>query len=137
MKTMGLAVLFVAILCPASLAQSENGSICMAPVSYDWPPTRSGIILPCNPDKLSLKIDAQKAISWPTKESAKIDDLDLAARHRVVISCGGKPQQSFSFRFSEYKASDLCLFINDLYMTAQLWDPKQNPAPWCKCNKKS
>jgi len=28
-------------------------------------------------------------------------------------------------------SSDLCLFINDLYQTAQLWRPRD--ARWCKC----
>ena len=43
-----------------------------------------------------------------------------------MISCDGKPQQSFSFRFAELKTNDLCLFINDLYKTAQLREaPKE------------
>jgi hypothetical protein len=60
-----------------------------------------------------------------------VDGLDISARHRVVVYCDKKPQQSFSFRFSEFKAKRLCLFLNDLYETVQLWEPSQ--APWCKC----
>jgi len=85
----------------------------------------------CGSGKLSLRIDTLQAVPWPNKKSLKIEDLDLTSRHRVVISCDGKPQQSFRFRFSEFKTGDLCLFINELYQTAQLWEPKQ--APWCKC----
>jgi len=61
----------------------------------------------------------------------KIDALDAAAAHRVVISCNGKPQQSFRFRFSDFKTRELCLFINDFCKTAQLWESKGTP--WCKC----
>ena len=58
---------------------------------------------------------------WPTKESVKIDGLAIPGGHRVVVLCGGKPQQSFWFRFSESETPELCLFLNDLYKTAQLW----------------
>ncbi|MGB6880179.1 MAG: hypothetical protein WBD94_11460, partial [Candidatus Acidiferrales bacterium] len=88
---------------------------------------------------MSLQIDNDKPESWPvgSQASVEIDRLDLTAAHRVVVSCRGKPQQSFKFRFSEFKGTHLCLFINDMYKTAQLWDPKQNPAPWCKCKNSS
>jgi len=69
--------------------------------------------------------------SWPLAESLKIDGLDLSVKHRVVVTCGGKAQQSFEFRHSDYKTTKLCLFINDPYKTAQLWDHKASP--WCKC----
>ena len=61
----------------------------------------------------------------------EIDGLSTEARHRVVIYRGEKPQQSFSFRFSDFKSRKPCLFLNDLYWTAQLWEPEK--APWCKC----
>ena len=84
----------------------------------------------CDSEKVSLKIDTQTVPS-PIRESVKIARLDLTTRHRVVVFCDGKPQQSFSFRFSEFKTSELCLFLNDLYKTAQLWEAKR--CPWCKC----
>ena len=127
-------VLLIAVLpCPMSFAQSEQGSVCVAPVSKGWPQTAGSANLICGSNNFSLKIDSQKVLSWPTKESVKIDGLDISIRHRVVVYCDGKPQQSFSFRFADFKTTELCLFLNDLYKTAQLWDPKQNPAPWCKC----
>jgi hypothetical protein len=61
----------------------------------------------------------------------KVDDLDMAAKHRVVVYRAGKPQQSFGFRFSGFEENKACLFLNGLYWTAQLWEPKR--APWCKC----
>lgn len=85
----------------------------------------------CGSGKISLKIDDQPVLPWPKAKSMEINDLDAAAKHRVVIYRAGKPQQSFRFRFSDFKENKACLFLNDLYWTAQLWEPKQ--APWCKC----
>jgi hypothetical protein len=85
----------------------------------------------CGSGKLSLKIDDQSISPWPKTNSMKISGLDAGAKHRVVIYRAGKPQQSFRFRFSEFKENKACLFLNDLYWTAHLWEPKQ--APWCKC----
>lgn len=84
----------------------------------------------CAPEKLSLKIDA-KAMSWPAKDSVRIDALDAAVRHRVVVYCGGKPQQTAGFRFSEFGTAQLCLYLNDLYKTVELQDVKRSP--WCRC----
>jgi len=78
-----------------------------------------------------VKIDALQTIAWPTKKSVKIEALDVTAPHRVVVFCSGKPQQSFKFRFSDFNSRELCLFINDLYKTVQLWESKGTP--WCKC----
>ena len=77
-----------------------------------------------------MEIDAQPVMAWPTKKSVHID-LDVSQAHRVVVFCDGKPQQSFKFRFADFKTPKLCLFINDLYKTVQLWESKD--APWCKC----
>jgi hypothetical protein len=61
----------------------------------------------------------------------KLGGLSTTARHRVVIYRAGKAQQSFTFHFADFKSPTPCLFLNDLYWTAQLWESKQ--APWCKC----
>lgn len=132
LRPAAIAIAVATLLCPVSFPQSEKGSLCVAPISLDWPPTAQPG-LGCVSNNFSLKIDAQKTLSWPTKESVKIEGLDISVRHRVVIYCDGKPHQGFYFRFSEFKTNDLCLFLNDLYKTAQIWNPKQNPAPWCKC----
>jgi hypothetical protein len=85
----------------------------------------------CDSGRFSLKIDNLKVVSWPNKESVRIDELNLDGHHRVVVYCDGNPQQSFIFHFSEYKTSKLCLFFNTRYGTAQLWDITR--CPWCKC----
>jgi hypothetical protein len=124
-----VAVIVAVLAGQAPAVEPETGSVCVAP-ALAKPDPRSAPGLFCSSEKLSLKIDA-KTIPWPVKESVKLDALDLSVRHRVVVLCDGKPQQSFGFRFSEFKATDLCLFLNDLYKTAQLWEAKR--CPWCKC----
>jgi hypothetical protein len=116
---------------PSLSAESEVGSVCGAPIPQEMPATASPEGLVCQTWNLLVKIDDMKAVSWPRNESVKIDGLDLIRRHRAIISCDGKPQQSFGFRFSEFKTRKLCLFLNDFYKTVQLGEDKQ--APWCKC----
>ncbi len=123
-------VLLVILLSPALCAESESGSVCISPVP-EKPTNFSAPGLRCDSTKLSVKIDSQQPIPWPIRENVKIDGLEVTATHRVVVFCNGKPQQSFKFRFSEFKTRELCLFINDMYKTAQLWESKGTP--WCKC----
>ena len=117
---------------PAILAESESGSICISPVP-EKPTDFSAPGFFCDSAKLSVKIDAGQPFSWPIKQNVKLDNLDALAIHRVVVYCNGKPQQSFKFRFSEFKSRELCLFINGMYKTVQLWE--SNGTPWCKCQR--
>jgi hypothetical protein len=111
-------------------AEPGSRSVCIAPL-LEVPDGRSAPGLFCESAKLSLKIDAQPAAAWPIKKSVKVDNLDPVTRHRIVVLCAGKRQQSFTFRFSDFKTGQVCLFLNDLYKTAQLWEAKR--CPWCKC----
>lgn len=117
------------LICSSQSGEPDSGSLCVAP-SSDEEVVRCAPGL-CGSGKISLKIDDQPILPWPKAESLKISDLDATARHCVVVYRAGKPQQSFRFRFSDFKENKACLFLNDLYWTAQLWDPKQ--APGCKC----
>jgi len=121
--------LIVALINPNCFAESESGSVCIAPARFD-PKNMSAPGLYCDAEKFSLKIGTQ-VMPWPIKEGVKLAGLDLNTRHRVIVLCDHKPQQSFTFRFSEFKTKQLCLFLNGLYRTAQLWEAKS--APWCKC----
>src|SRR5690348_767068 len=123
MRCLAAALLLVG-LWPTPAAAAEAGSVCVAPAL-----ARSPIGGLCGAASLFLKIDKRDAVAWPLGESMKIADLDPAGRHRVVLRCGRKPQQSFSFLFAEAKSTSLCLFVNDLYGTAQLWDRRRSP--WC------
>lgn len=122
-------------VCPAGHANPETGSLCIAP-RPELPKGSPGKVvirglLFCMTGNYSLKIDSEALRPWPLDKSARIDGLDLKIKHRVIVYCGGKAQQSFSFSFSQFKTTELCLFINDLYGTVQLWDKKDSP--WCKC----
>jgi hypothetical protein len=128
-RILRFAFVTAALLHPVFSAESGSGSVCIAPMSWELTPV-SAPGLYCASEKVSLKIDTQ-VIPGPIKKCVKIAELDATTRHRVVVFCDGKPQQSFTFRFSEFKTSELCLFLNDLYKTAQLWEAKRSP--WCKC----
>lgn len=135
----------IAVMLPSAAfsqaAESETGSLCIAPV-FEKPDGMSAPGLFCESGKLSVRIDTQPVVAFPLiseqhggtyriGKSLKIDGLDTSTRHRVVVYCSGKPQQSFTFRFSDFTTNQLCLFLNDLYKTAQLWEAKR--CPWCKC----
>jgi hypothetical protein len=83
----------------------------------------------CDSGRLSLRVDHRPIQSWPKSESMKIDGLSTTGRHRVVVYRAEKAQQSFTFRFSDFKSPKPCLFLNDLYWTAQLWGSHQAPSP--------
>jgi len=125
-----LLLLATTILAPG---QNGAGSICIAPIPNEPPSTAGTPKLACASGDFSVKIDSQKPIVWPKNKCAAVTGLDLARSHRIVVLCDGKPQQSFKFRLSDYKAGKACLWLNDLYLTAQILEPKQ--APWCKCGQ--
>ena len=124
-------LLALAILTSSLHGQSEKRSLCVAPNSAETPQRCGGAPGLCASGELSLRIDHSSVQGWPKSKSMRIDGLSSTGRHRVVIYRARKAQQSFTFRFSEFKSSMPCLFLNDLYWTAQLWEPKE--APWCKC----
>lgn len=131
MRHTAIALLIVALVCPAFSSQSEHGWLCVSPVPARPPSNVLGLL--CNSGMLSLRIDTRGSVPWPHKESLKIDDLDLTQTHVVVASCGGKPVQSFRFRFTDYKTSGLCLTFQNMfdgYEGMRLWDAEH--APWCK-----
>jgi hypothetical protein len=107
-------------------------SLCVAPVAQLPPSTAATPDLFCSSGKLSIKLDDRTPQPWPRTTGLKIGDLDSRARHTVVVQCDAKPQQSFRFAFSELGSTDLCLFINDLYQTVQLWPRSQSPKS-CRC----
>ena len=130
MASKSWANVILVLLCVPALAELPKGSLCVAAIP-EKPNASSTPGLGCKSGKLSFKVDAMAEKSWPTSESLKIEDLDVMQRHRIVVSCDGKPQQSFRFTYSQFETKKLCLFINDFYKTAQLWDDKSSP--WCKC----
>jgi hypothetical protein len=131
---LGWTFLTAVVLLPTNaFAENETGSVCIAPMLWESQTGNFRLSAPglyCESAQISLKIDEQ-VIPSPIKESVKLTGLDLSSRHRVIVFCDHKPQQSFTFRFSDFKMKQLCLFLNGFYLTAQLWEAKR--APWCKC----
>jgi len=113
------------------MAQEAQGLVCVAPRAKEPPTMSSPDIPPCPSDNLLIKVDDKDPFEWSRTESIALSPLDATQRHRVTILCDKKPQQSFTFRFSEFENPNLCLLLNDMYQTVQLWERKR--APWCKC----
>jgi hypothetical protein len=127
-KIVSRGLCIVLLVCPALVAQSGRGTLYVRPNSSEPPPRVSpGQFY--NPATLTLKIDKRPPIPWPHKESVKIDDLDVKERHLVVLTSDGRNVQSFWFRFSDYKTTDLCIGF-DGYQGVQLHEKN---SPLCKC----
>src|SRR5437879_12873912 len=116
-------VLIVLLLAVCLLGQSKTSSLCIAPNSGETPQRCAPGL--CDSGRLSLMIDHRPIQSWPNSESMKIDGLSTHGLHRVVVYRAEKAQQSFTFRFSDFKSPQPCLFLNDLYWTAQLWESRK------------
>ena len=115
-------------------AQSPVGSVCVAPVPKGWKSQAPPSGISCEASKITLSIDGKAARKWPQSTSLLIEDLELTQRHQVVVSCNGKPQQSFRFGFpranSKSNSKKMCLFLNDLYNTVNLW---RDETALCEC----
>jgi len=125
-------VIFVSgllVLRPPLFAQDGGASVCVAPTATEKVDRCAPFL--CEDGPISFKLDNREIQNWPKLECLKIDGLDPVAKHRVTVFRAGKAQQSFSFRFPVDGSNSACLFLNDLYWTAQLWNRKG--APWCKC----
>jgi hypothetical protein len=125
-----VAALTIGPVPPRRPAPLPPRAICIAPHFVDTD-TSSPDVPPCRSGRYGVTIDSGAAVDWPRTESVKIEGLDAKALHRVVVQCNGKPHQSFRFRFTQFKSPTPCLFLNDFYKTAQLWEARR--APWCSC----
>lgn len=107
---------------------ADHGTICVVP-NPATPPTRVSPGGFYNPATLELRLDKRQPVPWPHKEETRIERLDLAERHLVVLRSDGKPIQSFWFRFSDFSSDSLCLSF-DGYQGVQLRKPASSQ---CKC----
>ncbi len=110
-----IALVFVALLCPAILSEPARGAICVLAQPDHLPAGTLMGSVQYNPATLKLRIDKQNAISWPHKENLKINDLGPEERHLLTIMSDGKPVQSVWFRFT----SDLDLCCLSSIVTVQ------------------
>jgi hypothetical protein len=128
-KVAAAVFVILGFLLPTLVAESERGTICVLAQPAEFKP---GVITPgaeYNPATLKFRIDQQAVVSWPHKESLKIEGLDMTEQHTVRVFSDGKQIQSARFRFSEYKAAYLCFFY-DGYGGIQLGEAKHSV---CKC----
>src|SRR5262249_41455561 len=76
-------------------------SLCVAPAQFS-PKDGSARGLYCKAENFSLKIDDQ-VMAWSTTEYRRLTELDPSTSHKVIVLCDHKPQQSFTFRFSDFE----------------------------------
>ena len=104
-----VVVLFGLLSSPPTSAEPQSGILCVVP---DPPGCCALVTVPFDLKTLMFRIDNGKKTSWPQKTGFKIEGLSLAEKHLVVVYSGGKPIQSFRFRFTDYKETELCLLFD-------------------------
>ena len=102
------AVLFVLLLFSALIyVQAQKvGSLCIGQI------TDNGTHFV--PD-YKIQIDGKPTISASFHESVKVEGLAFNKNHRIKIYQSGNFQKEFTFKFREYKTSELCLWLNTPY----------------------
>jgi TonB family protein len=112
--------------------EPETGTICVAARADD--PFRGQVIPPTgdvSSQGLQVKIDKQPVISWPQRQSLKIEGLDLKERHLLaVVDARGRPIESLWFRFTTYDSKHLCMSYDGYGIGL---DADGRHFPWCKC----
>lgn len=127
---------------------SASGSLCLAPIAAPTAGTKSlhnptgGNPVPDYTVQLDDRPPVQLDVFttppaastaewiWQYPQGQLLRDVSLTARHTIVIRHGGRPIESFRFEL-DADAPDQCIFLNDFYLTWQLWPRRR--APWCKC----
>jgi len=112
MRTIGsvaLAILIALAFAPLSSGDPETGVLCVIP---DPPSSQYYATVPFDLKTLMFKIDNGKKIAWPQKTGLKVEGLALSERHLVIVYSWGRPIQSFRFRFTDYKQTELCLLFD-------------------------
>ena len=131
MRYVARALPVIALVLPFSacvLGQPEGRSLRVAPNSGATPETCAPGL--CDGGELSFKIDGGPVQPWPKSEILVISGLSATERHRIAVYRAAKRQQSFSFSFSNFQAQEPCLFLDNMYWTARLWETRR--APWCR-----
>jgi hypothetical protein len=80
----------------------------------------------------SIQIDNHKEYIVRKDSSIIISDIELYKTHFVKIRCNDKIVQSFRFSFEKEHSTELCLWLNDVYLTWSLW-PLKDAKHLCKC----
>ena len=112
MRRVGYAAVVVVIVLLSALpisAEPKTGMLCVIP---DPPGCCALATVSFDLKTLMFRIDNGKKTPWPQKMGFKIEGLSLTEKHLVVVYSGGKPIQSFRFRFTDYKETELCLLFD-------------------------
>jgi len=128
MRRIGYAAVVVLVGLLSALptpAEPKTGMLCVIP---DPPGCCTRVTIPFDLKTLMFRIDNGKKTPWPQKMGLRIEGLSLRETHLVVVYSGGKPLQSFRFRFSDYKETELCLLF-DGYGGPDLRQMRK----WCGC----
>jgi hypothetical protein len=96
---------------------AESGTVCIAPVPTATSGTKSlsNATASSVPYDFAVTINRGKPTIVSHKAPSPIRGLDLAKRHSVQIKQAGRAKAAFSFRFSDHKSNNLCLWFNPLY----------------------
>jgi hypothetical protein len=90
-------------------AEPKTGMLCVIP---DPPGCCNRVTIRFDLNTLMFRIDNGNKTQWPQKVGLKVEGLSLGEKHLVVVYSGGKPIQSFRFRFTDYNESELCLLFD-------------------------
>jgi hypothetical protein len=108
-RCLALIILIGFSVASSSSAEPETGMLCVIP---NPPSSQQFANVPFDQKTLMFRIDNGKKTSWPQQTGSKIEGLSLSETHLVVVYSWGKPIQSFRFRFTDYKETELCLLFD-------------------------
>ena len=92
-----------------TFAEPKTGMLCVIP---NPPGCCTLVTVPFDLKTLMFRIDKGNKTPWPQKMGFKVEGLSLGEKHLVVVYSGGKPIQSFRFRFTDYNETELCLLFD-------------------------
>jgi len=108
-RRVGYAAVVVLLLGLPTSAGPKTGMLCVIP---DPPGCCTRVTVPFDLKTLMFRIDNGTKTPWPQETGLKIEGLSLGEKHLVVVYSGGKPIQSFRFRFADYNETELCLLFD-------------------------
>ncbi len=131
-----VAVGLIIGLSPLSISAAETGSVCIASVPTNTGGNKSMANSTAStvPYEFTVSFNKGKPVAVSHSSPVLVPKLAIAQRHRVQIKQAGSPKTAFTFRFSEHKSSNLCLWFNPLYETWSLSVPGN--MRWCRCARR-
>ena len=103
-------IIFIGLsFAPSPSAEPETGMLCVIP---NPPSSQQFANVPFDQKTLMFRIDNGMKTAWPQQTGFKMEGLSLSETHLVVVYSWGKPIQSFRFRFTDYKKTELCLLFD-------------------------